>query len=57
VLSTKVEIRLAKAEATNWTYFEYGKDMPHLKKNEPSVEVLIIEATNSKVLPLVSFTK
>ncbi|KAK7253063.1 hypothetical protein RIF29_37467 [Crotalaria pallida] len=28
VLSTKVEIRLAKAEAINWTSLEYRKDVP-----------------------------
>lgn len=31
VLSTKIEIRLAKAEAINWTSLEYSKDMPPQK--------------------------
>lgn len=32
VLSTKIEIRLAKAEAINWTSFEYNKDaLPQTK--------------------------
>ncbi|KAF7828219.1 protein SGT1-like protein A-like [Senna tora] len=36
VLSTKVEIRLAKAESINWTSFEYSKDVLPQKINKPS---------------------
>lgn len=36
VLSTKVEIRLAKAEDINWTSFEYTKDALPQTKNIPS---------------------
>ncbi|XP_050230582.1 protein SGT1 homolog B-like [Mercurialis annua] len=38
VLSTKIEIRLAKAEAINWTSLEYNKDIAVTQKiNVPSV--------------------
>ncbi|KAH7550215.1 hypothetical protein ACOSP7_024571 [Xanthoceras sorbifolium] len=37
VLSTKVEIRLAKAEAINWTSLEYDNEITVLKVNVPSV--------------------
>ncbi|KAK7307877.1 hypothetical protein VNO77_41317 [Canavalia gladiata] len=38
VLSTKVEIRLAKAEAINWTSLEYSKDTLPQKINMPMVQ-------------------
>ncbi|KAL9328732.1 hypothetical protein ACSQ67_003735 [Phaseolus vulgaris] len=38
VLSTKIEIRLAKAEAINWTSLEYSKDALPPKINMPIVQ-------------------
>ncbi|KAE9606550.1 putative SGS domain, HSP20-like chaperone, tetratricopeptide-like helical domain-containing protein [Lupinus albus] len=38
VLSTKVEIRLAKAEAINWTSLEYSKDVLPQKITTPTVQ-------------------
>ncbi|XP_057450010.1 protein SGT1 homolog A-like isoform X2 [Lotus japonicus] len=38
VLSTKIEIRLAKAEAINWTSLEYSKDMPPQKIKVPTIQ-------------------
>lgn len=38
VLSTKIEIRLAKAEAVNWTSLEYSKDVLPQKIIVPSVQ-------------------
>ncbi|XP_019444644.1 PREDICTED: protein SGT1 homolog A-like [Lupinus angustifolius] len=38
VLSTKVEIRLAKAEAINWTSLEYNKDLLPQKINTLTVQ-------------------
>ncbi|XP_014519304.1 protein SGT1 homolog A [Vigna radiata var. radiata] len=38
VLSTKIEIRLAKAEAINWTSLEYSKDTLPTKINMPIVQ-------------------
>lgn len=37
VLSTKVEIRLAKAEAINWTSLEYSKDVLRQKISTPTI--------------------
>jgi suppressor of G2 allele of SKP1 len=38
VLSTKIEIRLAKAEAINWTSLEYSKDVVPQKINVPTIQ-------------------
>ncbi|XP_045814032.1 protein SGT1 homolog B-like [Trifolium pratense] len=38
VLSTKIEIRLAKAEAINWTSLEYSKDVVPQKINVPAIQ-------------------
>lgn len=36
VLSTKIEIRLAKAEAVNWSSLEYSKDAVIVQKANAS---------------------
>jgi len=41
VLSTKIEIRLAKAEAINWTSLEYSKDTLPTKISMPIGEMTI----------------
>ncbi|KAJ1416141.1 Tetratricopeptide-like helical domain superfamily [Sesbania bispinosa] len=38
VLSTKIEIRLAKAEAINWRSLEYGKDILPQKIKMPTIQ-------------------
>jgi len=40
VLSTKIEIRLAKAEAIHWTSLEYSKDVLPQKIIVPSGELI-----------------
>jgi len=40
VLSTKIEIRLAKAEAIHWTSLEYSKDVLPQKIIVPSGEFI-----------------
>ena len=41
MLSTKIEIRLAKAEAINWTSLEYGKNTLPPIINRPIGEMTI----------------
>ncbi|KAK4262816.1 hypothetical protein QN277_028324 [Acacia crassicarpa] len=48
VLSTKIEIRLAKAEAITWTSLEYSKEAVLQTKNSPSAKSLRPEYPSSK---------
>lgn len=40
VLTTKIEIRLAKAETVNWTSLEYSKDVLPQKISVPTSELI-----------------